>query len=197
MYATNIHKVGCAVGSLVLLSLLLLLAGCTATIAKPQLYLLTSAMDGPVATAASSNSCASIAVSARLPAYLQREGLVLQLAENELVAADSHLWAEPLVYGVERLLNVCLNPGSAAAELSQSTKVQNVEVVVEQLHGDAMGTSRLQATWSHTSNKSGSFRYVGEANQPQPGYAALVSTQRDLLLGLCQQISTQLAHCVQ
>ena len=187
---------------LVLLLVLPALSSCAATVAKPHLYLLTSE---PTTQSTVAEQCAPVAVAVQLPAYLERDGLVLQLNDNELVAADNHLWAEPLVYGVERLLNVCLNPvaQSNRAENSQgqdaTNGVQQIKVVVEQLHGDAQGSSRLQATWSKTiagsSGPARLHRFSASAQQAMPGYDALVSVQRGLLLDLCTQMTQQLALC--
>lgn len=185
-------------GSLVML---LLLSGCAATVAKPHLYLLTSVPVSQNLQNTAAEQCAPIAVAVQLPAYLERDGLVLQLNDNELVAADNHLWAEPLVYGVERLLKVCLNPASPSAELDTDApkSAQQVKVVVEQLHGNAQGDSRLQATWSKVVTSSAgpapAHRFSAQAQQVTPGYDALVSVQRGLLLDLCQQMKQQLAHC--
>lgn len=181
-----------------LLAVLFLLSSCAATVEKPHLYLLTSVRATDEVQSMSAEQCAPIAVAVQLPAYLERDGLVLQLNDNELVAADNHLWAEPLVYGVERLLNVCLNPASTA-ELDGQKSARQVKVVVEQLHGNAQGDSRLQATWStiaaNSATSARAHRFSAQAQQATPGYDALVSVQRGLLLNLCQQMKQQLAHC--
>lgn len=185
------------------LLLLLLVSSCAATVEKPHLYLLTSVAGTQSTRPAEPLPCAPVAVSVHLPAYLQRDGLVLQLNDNELVPAQNHLWAEPLVYGVERLLKICLNPSPTNdADARTATKpIQRVKVVVEQLHGNADGVSRLQATWSEVNSNSvgaaGVRRFSAEAQQREPGYAALVSVQRGLLLELCQQVSEQLAQCTE
>jgi uncharacterized lipoprotein YmbA len=184
-------------------AVLLLVSSCAATIAKPHLYFLTSVPAAQSTTQAEGARCAPVTVSVHLPAYLQRDGLVLQLNDNELVAAQSHLWAEPLVYGVERLLKVCLNPlPSSDAAASAATKpILQVKVVVEQLHGNAEGLSRLQATWSainvNDTVPASAHRFSAQAQQGEPGYAALVSVQRSLLLDLCQQVSERLAQCIE
>lgn len=194
MFGLVTHRIGSLV-------LLLMLSSCAATVAKPHLYLLTSEPVSQNGQSTSTEQCAPIAVAVQLPAYLERDGLVLQLNDNELVAADNHLWAEPLVYGVERLLNVCLNPASwvAATDTGASNTAQQVKVVVEQLHGNAQGDSRLQARWSKVITSSTAparaHRFSAQAQQTSPGYDALVSVQRGLLLDLCQQMKQQLAHC--
>lgn len=192
----KVNQSGYHVGSL---ALLLLLGSCAATVATPKLYLLTSK---PATAISPGAACAPVAVTVQLPAYLQRDGLVLQVNDNELVAADRHLWAEPLVYGVERLLTVCLNPAAYSERVvANAGAVQQVKVVVEQLHGTADGVSRLQATWSKTNandaDPSGSKRFSAQALQDAPGYDALVSVQRGLLLDLCEKITEQLAHCAE
>ncbi len=194
MFGLVTHRIGSLV-------LLLMLSSCAATVAKPHLYLLTSEPVSQNVQSTYTQPCAPIAVAVQLPAYLERDGLVLQLNDNELVAADNHLWAEPLVYGVERLLNVCLNPASevVAADTDASNTAQQVKVVVEQLHGNAQGDSRLQARWSKVVTSSAgparAHRFSAQAQQERPGYDALVSVQRGLLLDLCQQMKQQLAHC--
>ena len=185
----GLARFGCALS-------MLLLWGCAATIAKPQLYLLDSSL--AEVEAQGSDRCTPVAVRVQLPAYLQREGLVLQLDDNELVAADDHLWAEPMVYGVERLLRVCLNPAPSQGAQPQPSGFKQVEVVVERLHGDTNGISRLQASWTESvGGKVGGTlnRFAGTAAQPEAGYSALVSAQRSLLLDLCHEIAARVAHC--
>jgi len=177
----------------------LLVAGCATKTETTRYYLLSDPGlvpgSGLGQAVASDGQCAARAGVVTIAPYLQRTHIVLQSGTNELVPALQHRWSEPLDAGVSRLLGSCLG-GNADAPY-------RANVTIDHLHGSTDGSVVLQAHWSinggktatgsEAANSSGSF----SATLPQPvaGYDALVSTQRELVLGLCADIRAAVPGC--
>ncbi len=183
--------------------LLLLVGGCASKTQATRYYLLSDpglSTGSNLAQVASDVQCVARAGVVSIAPYLQRTHIVLQSGTNELVPALQHRWSEPLDAGISRLLGTCLG-GNADAPY-------RADVTVDHLHGNTNGSVVLQAHWSINGGKpavesaadastqvpaAGNF----SATLPQPvaGYDALVSTQRELVLGLCADIRAALPGC--
>lgn len=177
--------------------LLILLTGCATKTETTRYYLLS---DPGQQQAALDGQCAARVSAVTIAPYLQRTHIVLQSGTNELVPALQHRWSEPLDAGVTRLLGSCLGGGVDAPHAAR--------VTIDHLHGNTNGSVVLQAHWSVSGLLSSrgvapessetlpaSGRYSATLPQPRAGYDALVSTQRELVLGLCADIRAALPSC--
>lgn len=144
------------------------------------------------------SQCAVRLGSVAIAPYLQRTHIVLQSGSNELIPALQHRWSEPLDAGVRRLLSSCLR--------GHLDTPYSANVTIDHLHGNTAGTVVLQAHWSvsglapevanqESASMPASGVYSGSQPQPQAGYDALVSTQRELVLGLCSAIQAAVPTC--
>ena len=171
--------------------LIITLWGCSSATPVTRYYLLSS----PDQPAAEETSCSVKVGSATVAPYLQRTHIVLQSGANELVPAVQHRWSEPLEAGVRRLLSRCLGAGGPAE--------RKAHVRIEHLHGNTDGTVVIQANWSLSSEPPvanipvANIEEQFSASMPQPeaGYDALVSTQRQLVLQLCADIKSAVPEC--
>lgn len=172
-----------------MLASLVLLFGCSTSTPATRYYLLT---DPAQMNALADSSCRAGFTGTRLAPYLQRSHIMLQSGTNELVPAIQHRWSEPLDAGISRLLSSCLG-GDANAS-------QSASVVIEHLHGSTDGQVVLQAQWVLRGGAEGtggtrSGRFSRTLEQPSAGYDSLVTTQRELVLGLCEDIRAALPSC--
>jgi len=173
-----------AITPLVLITIAL--SGCSSATPVTRYYLLSSP-DQPVAE---NGSCGLKIGSATVAPYLQRTHIILQSGTNELVPAVQHRWSEPLEAGVRRLLSRCL-AGGAPSE-------RKAHVRIEHLHGNTNGTVVIQANWSLSAEPPVATieeQFSASMPQPEAGYDALVSTQRELVLQLCTDIKAAVPEC--
>ena len=76
-----------------------------------------------------------------------------------------------------------------------------VNVVLDHLHGNVDGTVVLQARWSSTGSSQVDAvqpledQFSARRPQSSAGYDALVSTQRALVLELCENIKASISSC--
>ena len=174
---------------------LFVLVGCASKTETTRYYLLSDpgliAGQGLALTAVDGQCAVRIGTVAIAP-YLQRTHIVLQSGENELVPALQHRWSEPLDAGVSRLLSNCLGGNADASH--------RAEVLVDHLHGNTNGSVVLQAHWSingdvDSAQAPAAGNFSATLPQPAAGYDSLVSTQRELVLGLCAEIRAAVPGC--
>jgi len=171
----------------------LCVSGCATKTETTRYYLLSDpglAVDSrltQMANGADDGLCVARPGTVSIAPYLQRTHIVLQSGTNELVPALQHRWSEPLDAGVSRLLGSCLG-GNADAPY-------RVDVTIDHLHGNTSGSVVLQAHWSTDGGKPAAGNFSATLPQPVAGYDALVSTQRELVLGLCADIRAALPGC--
>lgn len=133
-------------------------------------------------------------------AYLDQRGLVLETSAYEISIARHNNWAEPLSDAVRRYLQVAIAEASGQAVAAQLTHqpslVQEIDVIVHQLHGSANGDVRLVAEWRVSDTGDGATltqrNFSATTRQDTDGYAALVRAHQVLLDKLASDIASSL-----
>lgn len=183
------------------------LAGCASPAPAPRLYALhlaphPASIDPPAAPQALATGAWQL-LAVRLPEYLDRDALLLPLADGSLQAVPGHRWAEALRDAVPRLLGEDLGRLRGAAGLWTVPPPAGV-VIHRQLRVDLLALDvlpglaavRLQARWSLADPAARLPAMLGRADietasaGPQP--AALVAAQRAALWQLAQRIAADL-----
>ncbi|MEM7221079.1 MAG: ABC-type transport auxiliary lipoprotein family protein [Pseudomonadota bacterium] len=154
----------------------LALYGCASAKPATRYYLLNAQPTSEVRDA-----CAVRLGAVRLPAYLQRNNIVLLAGDYEIVPALQHRWAEPLADGVERVLRSCL---AASADHA-------AELNIETLHGEEAGDTVLETEVVLRDDAGAVDARAGlrfALTRRDAGYDALVRSHADVLLELCQAL---------
>ncbi len=174
----------------------LLLEGCATSTPLPEqhTYLLRAVgTEGAVSAPESPVSVDRVTI----PAYLNRNELVVLVSPRQIRAAKHHRWAEPLDSGIQRYLQNRLIADMGATSPRQRIRV---EVQVEELIGDLDGTIDLRATYQIGFAASGQTRkglFASSVEQQFDGYAGLVAgfeTLLDALAGVIAQTIHQNAR---
>lgn len=176
------------------LSLLLLVAACSAQPTRTTTYLLRADSDtqsGPTVPAG------DIAFGKlQIARYIDQPGLVLQTGAGEVHVARYHQWAEPLRASLESLLQA-----EISRQLGRDIRFQpdgpvgtRIDVIIDQLHGTADGEAVLVASWRlrRAAGEDEVHRFVGSEPLARDGYPALVEAERLLLLRLAAGIAASL-----
>ncbi len=137
----------------------------------------------------------------RLAPYLQRTGIVVELAEHQVREATFHAWAEPLDQAIALYLReqVAFHLGreldTGVAGDSDSWRYR-IGVSIERLHGSLDGEVQIAARFTVHDEQDGtplaSERFSETLRQAQPGYPALVESEIALLDGLARSIARAL-----
>ncbi len=140
-----------------------------------------------------------LAMRPALPAYLDRDDLLVDRGQGRVEALPGERWAEPLAEAVPRLLlhdlallrgasQVWPAPAPTAAAARQRLRVQLLALQAE----PAAGVLRLQARWTLEEADALATPQVGQADLDvplaQPGAAGLVQAHRLALWRLAQRI---------
>ncbi len=181
------------------LALALCLAACaTAPPPEHSYYLLRAEVPADLASAEGSALLGIGTVS--IAPYLDRSGIVVQVADHRVREARYHLWAEPLDRGIRTylsdrvaaLLGRALNNGSNRVD----QWAYRLDVSIEEFHGTLNGEARLVAQWSliDTAREKliASQRLVRTKPQTVDGYPGLIEVQTALLDELATEIATAL-----
>ena len=180
------------------------LAGCASPAPAPRLYALhlaprPASMDAPAAPQAVASGAWQL-LAVRVPEYLDRDALLLALADGSLQALAGHRWAEALRDAVPRLLGEDLGRLRGAAGVWSAPPPAGV-VIQRQLRVDLLALDvlpglaavRLQARWSLSDPAARLPATLGRADfetaSAGPGPAALVAAQRAALWQLAQRIA--------
>ena len=174
-----------------LLPLLLLVAPCSSQPPRTTTYLLRADVDTRSGHRAPAGDIAFGKLE--IARYIDQPGLVLRTGTDEVHVARYHQWAEPLRASLEGLLQA-----EISRHLGQDLRFQpeqpvgtRIDVVIDQLHGNADGEAELVADWRLRRVRGGDevHRFVGSEPLERDGYAALVAAQRRLLLRLAAAIA--------
>lgn len=176
------------------LSLLLLVAACSAQPTRTTTYLLRADSDlqsGPTVPAE------DIAFGKlQIARYIDQPGLVLQTGAGEVHVARYHQWAEPLRASLEGLLQAEISRqlGRDIHFLPDGPVGTRIDVIIDQLHGTADGEAVLVASWRlrRAAGEDEVHRFVGSEPLARDGYPALVAAERQLLLRLAAGIAASL-----
>jgi hypothetical protein len=148
---------------LALVAASLLAAACASTTPAPRLYQLR--MEAPVtaapAVARSAQGVWELASDVRVPAYLDREAIVVLDGASRLELLAGQRWAEPLRDTLPRLLghdlallrgasNVWLAPAPPGVNLSRQLRVEVLSLQASRVRGAVL----LQARWWFTGDRS-------------------------------------------
>ena len=148
---------------LALVAASLLAAACASTTPAPRLYQLR--MEAPVtaapAVARSAQGVWELASDVRVPAYLDREAIVVLDGTSRLELLAGQRWAEPLRDTLPRLLghdlallrgasNVWLAPAPPGVNLSRQLRVEVLSLQASRVRGAVL----LQARWWFTGDRS-------------------------------------------
>ncbi|MEJ2531596.1 MAG: PqiC family protein [Halioglobus sp.] len=176
---------------LLVLPLLLLVAACVSQPPQTSTYLLRA--DGDPQSLRREPATDIAFGRLELAGYIDQPGLVLKTGEGEVHAARYHQWAEPLRASLEALLQ-----SEISRQLGRDIRFQpdgavgtRIDVIIDQLHGNADGEAELVAAWRLRRIQGGDevHRFVGSQPLERNGYAALVEAERQLLLRLAGAIT--------
>ena len=181
--------------SLLLLSVILVLAGCTT--GSRSFYVLTA--DGP----APSGGGPGIGVGpVALAEYIDRANLVIAETPNQLGIAEDHRWAGDLSSSISRVtaanLGRRLNTGNVRTYPWQGDDGIRYQVTLDirQLHGAADGYAVIEAGWRAYSlpdlKIKASRTFVDREPLASDGYQPLVAAQSRLLSRLADDIAASL-----
>lgn len=177
----------------------LLIAGCAATPAPaPQEYLLRPPLAETVRELEQTPTLALGRVT--LPAYLDREGIVLETGDHRIQAAREHRWAEPLSSSLRRMLQagIARASGHSVGDLRDDVTGhrQVLDVDVHQLHATVGGEVTLAADWQLREPRTGRVlqrhEFVRRTLTRQAGYEAVVEAHAELLGELSRAIAESL-----
>ena len=189
------------------LALAITLAGCASPAPPLRLYNLAVApppgVAAPAAAAATAAGDTWQLAPLRLPAYLDRDSLLMPAGGSQLQPLDGHRWAEPLRDALPRLLQEDLRAlrGPArvwAAPLPAGLVIQRqlaVELLALDVMPDRAGV-HLRARWTLADPTGATAPQVGQADlratatSGEPG--ALVAAHRLALWQLAERIATGL-----
>jgi uncharacterized lipoprotein YmbA len=180
---------------LIILAALVLLAACSGQPLHSSTYLLRA--DPPAQTRQFAPSAQFALGSVEIADYIDQPGLVLEVRAGEVYAARNHRWAEPLRDSVRALLQteISRHIGRHVPFGSGAPGAARIDIVIEQLHGNAAGEALLVAFWRlhRPAGEDVVFQFAGREPLAEDGYYALVAAERELLLQLAEQIAQELA----
>jgi uncharacterized lipoprotein YmbA len=137
----------------------------------------------------------------RLAAYLDREGIVVEVSDHEIREAHLHIWSEPLDQAVGLYLRnrVAFHLGrelDAGPGSDPNTWRYRIDVGIERLHGSLSGEVRLVARFAIRDQRErtlvASERVTKSVHQAEQGYTALVESEIELLDDLARSIADAL-----
>lgn len=178
----------------ILLLPLLLVAACSSQPTQTSTYLLRPDSDPQSVRRAPATDIAFGKLE--LAGYIDQPGLVLQTGEGEVHSARYHQWAEPLRGSLEGLLQT-----EISRQLGRDIRFQpdgpvgtRVDVIIDQLHGNADGEAELVASWRlrRVEGDDEVHHFVGSQPLVRDGYPALVEAERQLLLRLAAEIAASI-----
>lgn len=177
-----------------LLTLSLLLQACAASAPVTHEYLLrdsTTAVTPPAGTA-------EVTLNAvRMAPYLDRPGIVVEVAPLQIAEARYERWAEPLGLALRRVLQVEIARAAGVTVVAAAGGTDSdlsVDVSVHEFHGAIDGTVRLVADWTLLS-RQGEGRHLQFSRTEQTsadGYAAVVASQ----LSLARQLGASIGQSI-
>lgn len=191
---------------LVMLSAILLLAGCASGGSAMARY--TLPLDPlPAAQRYPDNPLHTVVLEpVRLAGYLNSEGIVMQLSDIEVQQARNHLWAESLQRQLERSLQQQLSVGLADARVVRdpspdAQSVVRVQVEVEAFQGRYDGQALVRGEWQ-IRDRSGQLLawqpFNIERALASDGYPSLVRSLaqawRDMAAELAAAVTEELAQ---
>ena len=157
----------------VLSALILAFSGCTRSGGSDQFYMLTPIDEAPKVSANTSGKDLLIGLTpVRIPAYLDRPQIVTGLAGHGYQVSEDNRWAERLDENVARvtLQNLSLlipTEKVVMAPWGRDTKPDLVlGINIQEMHVDASGQARLDATWTLKSSQEGLVPHRFTCRQP-------------------------------
>ena len=179
---------------LLILATTLLISACSTQPISRSTYLLRS--DHGLETRALQTTSDIYLGEVMVASYLDQPGLVLEGVSNTIHTAKYHQWAEPLSASLRQFLSTEISAGLgvdvAISRIGQA-HARRLDVKIDQLHGDLQGNAVLVAYWSLTQDGTTTeYQYVRSLPLQEPGYAALVTAEKRLLIDLAQSIANDL-----
>lgn len=180
-----------------ILGLTLILAACAAAPPQSREYLLRPPLPEESAAYAARGPAVSLNAIWLAP-YLDRGGIVLESAPNQLIEARNERWAEPLGMSLQRILQVDIaRGGGVQVDLGPARREGSalaIDVRIYQFHGDLDGRVRLVAEWSLTAPGGASqrFQFSQTRLSTAEGYPAIVAAQLALARQLGEAIGASL-----
>jgi hypothetical protein len=139
----------------------------------------------------------------KLPAYLDRNEVVMRAAENRLEMTKNDRWGEPLEKNFTRVLTRDLSSQLGTQQIVAypwyaTTKIDmQVEVEVYRFEADAQGTAKLSAKWTIRNGDGSKILYTAESNFSQP---AKMGDTTEVVAALSRdvgELSSEIANMVQ
>ena len=163
-----------------------LLPGCAATPPNIQEYLLRTEPPVSPGVARTNDKGNVILKPIWVAPYLDRRGIVVETASNQLTEARYQIWAEPLTTALRRVLQVTIGQSTERSvrvdHVAEDALSVAVDVQIFRFHGDLDGNVTLVAEWILSAAGSTGTRYQFSRSQrtSTEGYDGLVDTYLQL-----------------
>ena len=176
--------------------LLLGLAACGSTPVEEHHYsLLLDALNHSTPVAEKTTDARLIVASIELPEYLRSSNLVMQVADNEVLPARRHFWAEPLDESIRHVLAHDLDRRLEATKVRRGAKSgDGCLLVVEFERFHPTDDARVVVSGYYTLQSAAApveREFDVSRSLPEGGYANAVSELRIALGELADGVATQ------
>ena len=177
-----------------LILVIVMLTGCGSTAVPEQHFYLVRSVDAASGEVRHTGDFGVRRVE--VASYLEQAGVILEVSDGELRPARYHLWAEPLRESIRRFLVSGLTARLEVDMAANRRTRNNVDVVINELHGNTEGDVTLSATWRIT-NLDGvmaAHQLSESAALTEDGYAALTRAHEALLDRLADAIAASVSE---
>ncbi|MBV1905172.1 MAG: PqiC family protein [Pseudomonadales bacterium] len=180
-------------GALILFGLI----SCTSQALKDSYYSLVLASDELSVSPVDNKILGRMIIGpVRLPAYLSRRGLALQVGSNQVETANHHFWAEPLDEGISKVLiqdlSVLLRQVTVDRDAGRWASSSNCRLRLEfdKFHATTEATVVSAGRyWLSSKELNIKWEFNMSRQLPSDGYAVSVNELRSLLAVLAEEIS--------
>jgi uncharacterized lipoprotein YmbA len=170
----------------------------------PKFYVLTptSAAPAPPSSPSSSGGLILGLGPVKLPAYLDRNEVVVRAAENRLEFAKNDRWGESLEKNFQRVLTRDLASQLGTQQIVAypwyaTTKIDmQVEVEVYRFEADSQGSAKLSAKWTIRNGDGSKILYTAESNFSQPSKPGNTTEAAAALSRDTSDLSAEIANMV-
>jgi len=178
---------------ILLLTAILVLAGCSSQPVQMSTYLLRpqAAASGEELVPEGDFALDGVLVAS----YLNQPGLVLATGDGKIHVASHHQWAEPLEISLRQYLSaeISASAGKQVEPRARPGIDTRINILVNRLHGDGKGGAVIEAFWELVSKDSDrSYRFYRTQALSGDGYDALVQAEEALLRQLAAAIGASL-----
>ena len=177
----------------------MLTLGCSSSTESTNYYLLTNKVQSVQTVESLSNSNKKqYQLTVKLPEYLQKPYLVMQLDENKIHYSLFHLWAEPLNKGFSKALLFDLNNEQSShyvvsSDNAHQLTAEKILITLDYFHITERASVILAGQFLVQNGTNKSYqRFTFEQTLAADGYTHAISQMRLLITQLSKQITMSL-----